>query len=239
VSPIPILKVESLQAGYSDLQVLWGLSFEVNQGQIVSLIGSNGAGKTTTLKTIAGLIRPFSGTISFDGVSLHKMPIEQIVESGVVYVPQGREIFPDMTVMENLQLGSYAKRARIHHVDNLRKVFELFPALESKRKEMAGTLSGGQAQMLAIGRGMMANPKMLMLDEPSAGLSPKLAGSIFHSIQSLQKEGITILLVEQDAGKSLEMSDYAYVLENGSVSQSGAGKDLLNNQYVRQAYLGM
>jgi branched-chain amino acid transport system ATP-binding protein len=239
VSPIPNLKIDSLESGYGDLQVLWDLSFEVDEGQIVSLLGSNGAGKTTTLKTIAGLIRPFSGTISFDGTRLDRIPTEKIVERGVVYVPQGREIFMDMTVLENLELGSYKRSARKNHLDNLKKVFALFPALDSKRKETAGNLSGGQAQMLAIGRGLMANPKVLMLDEPSAGLSPKLAESIFRSIQSLREEGITILLVEQDAGRSLEMSDFAYVLENGRISKRGVGKELLHDDDVRQAYLGM
>jgi branched-chain amino acid transport system ATP-binding protein len=239
VSPIPKLEINDIQAGYGDLQILWDLSFEVSDGQIVSLIGSNGAGKTTTLKTIAGLIRPVSGTISFDETTLNRIPIERIVEKGVVYVPQGREIFPDMTVLENLQMGSYTRRARQNHSENLKKVYSIFPALEAKHKETAGTLSGGQAQMLAIGRGMMASPKLLMLDEPSAGISPKLADSIFISIQKLRQEGITILLVEQDAGRSLEMSDFAYVLENGRIVQSGKGKELLNNDYVRQAYLGM
>jgi branched-chain amino acid transport system ATP-binding protein len=239
VSLIPNLKIDSVQAGYGDIQVLWDLSFEVGDGQIVSLIGSNGSGKTTTLKTIAGLIRPVSGTISFDGTTLTKIPVERIVEKGVVYVPQGREIFPDMTVLENLQMGSYTKRARQCHSDNLKKVYSLFPAVESKRKEMAGTLSGGQAQMLAIGRGMMANPKLLLLDEPSAGISPKLADSIFDSIQKLRAQGITILLVEQDAGRSLEMSDFGYVLENGRIAESGKAKELLDNAHVRQAYLGM
>jgi branched-chain amino acid transport system ATP-binding protein len=240
VSHIPNLKISSLESGYGDLQVLWGLSFELSEGQIVSLIGSNGAGKTTTLRTIAGLIRPYSGTISFVEKRLDLISTEQIVECGVIYVPQGREIFPDMSVLENLQLGSYTKRAREKYSDNLEKVFALFPALDLKRKEMAGNLSGGQAQMLAIGRGLMSSPKVLMLDEPSAGLSPMLADTIFRSIQKLrEEEGITILLVEQDAGRSLEMSDYAYVLENGRISQGGSGKELLRDNHVRQAYLGM
>jgi branched-chain amino acid transport system ATP-binding protein len=242
VSLIPSNKklvIDSLEAGYEDLQVLWGLSFEVNEGQIVALIGSNGAGKTTTLRTIAGLLRPNSGRIMFDGILLNSLGVERIVETGVVYVPQGREIFPDMTVLENLQMGSYAKHARKYYEENLRKVYNLFPTLEEKHKEMAGTLSGGQAQMLAIGRGMMASPKLLMLDEPSAGISPKVADSIFASIEKLRKEGITILLVEQNAIRSLEMSDYGYVLENGRIAKSGEGKELLNNDYVRKAYLGM
>jgi branched-chain amino acid transport system ATP-binding protein len=239
VRPIPNLKIDSLESGYGDLQVLWGLTFEVKERQIVSLIGSNGSGKTTTLKTIAGIIRPISGTVSLDGESLDRIPEEKIVEKGVVLVPQGREIFPDMTVLENLQLGAYAKRARENYSSNLEQVFALFPPLESKRKEMAGNLSGGQAQMLAIGRGLMSDPKVLMLDEPSAGLSPKLADTIFDSIRKLKEKGLTILLIEQDAGRSLGMSDFAYVLENGRILQSGTGKELLHDDHVRKAYLGM
>lgn len=239
VSLIPKLRIDRVQAGYGDLQVLWDLSFDVEQGTIVSLIGSNGAGKTTTLKTIAGLIRPFSGGIFLDGIALNKIPIEKIVDSGVVYVPQGREIFPDMTVFENLEMGSYPTHSRPLRSENLRRVFSLFPVLEAKRKEAANTLSGGQAQMLAIGRGMMASPKFLMLDEPSAGISPKMADTIFSAIEELRKEGITILLVEQDAGRSLKLSDYAYVLENGRITKDGKGEDLLKDDYVRQAYLGM
>ena len=236
---MPSLQIESVQAGYGDIKVLWDLSFKVNEGQIVCLIGSNGAGKTTTLKTIAGLIRPSSGRILLDKAVLSKMSVEKIVESGVVYVPEGRGIFPDMTVLENLQMGSYAKHARHKRAANLKNVYSLFPKLESRKKQLAGTLSGGEAQMLAIGRGLMSMPKILMLDEPSAGISPIVADTIFGAIEKLRKEGMTLLIVEQDAGRALKLSDFAYVLESGRIALEGRGTSLLSNDYVRQAYLGM
>ncbi len=219
--------------------MLWGISLIVNQGQIVSLIGSNGAGKTTTLKTIAGLLRPKSGRILFGDQVLSEMPIEKIVESGVVYVPEGRGIFADMSVEENLQMGSYPKHARLHHSKSLRNVYSLFPKLETRRKQLGGTLSGGEAQMLAIGRGLMSMPKILMLDEPSGGLSPIVADSIFAAIEKLCEAGMTILIVEQDAGRALKLSDSAYVVENGRITLEGKGSELFNNEYVKKAYLGM
>ncbi len=203
------------------------------------MIGSNGAGKTTTLKTITGLIKPTSGRILFGDQSLSDMPVEKIVESGVVYVPEGRGIFPDMSVDENLQMGSFPKHARAQLSENLRNVFSLFPKLEARRKQLGGTLSGGEAQMLAIGRGMMSMPKILMLDEPSAGLSPIASENIFVAIEKLREKGITILIVEQDAGRALKLADTAYVVENGRITLEGKGSELFNNQYVRQAYLGM
>jgi branched-chain amino acid transport system ATP-binding protein len=239
VSRIPNLQVEDLQVGYGDIQVLWGISFSVEDGQIVSLIGSNGAGKTTTLKTIAGLLRPSSGRVMFDGEILSKFPTEKIVESGVVYVPEGRGIFPDMSVHENLLMGSYAKRARSHHREALQKVYSLFPVLRARQKQLGGTLSGGEAQMLAIGRGIMATPKLLMLDEPSAGIAPKVADSIFDAIVRLRNQGLTILIVEQDAGRALKLSDISYVLENGRIMLEGKGKRLLDNDYIKKAYLGL
>lgn len=239
MSHIPSLQVEKINVGYGDIRVLWDLSFKVDQGQIVSLIGSNGAGKTTTLKTIAGLLRPSSGKILFGDVVLSERSVDKVVESGVVYVPEGRGIFPDMSVEENLEMGSYAKHARRNHSKSLRKVFSLFPKLESRKKQLGGTLSGGEAQMLAIGRGMMSMPKILMLDEPSAGISPIVADSIFGAIEKLREEGITILIVEQDAGRALKLSDAAYVMENGKIKLEGNGSDMLHNEYVKQAYLGM
>lgn len=228
-----------MHAGYGDVRVLWDLTFDVEKGSIVTLIGSNGAGKTTLLKTIAGLIRTRSGTITFDSTILSTMPVEKIVESGVVYVPEGRGLFPDMTVLENLEMGSFTGRARASHDQNLKEVYVLFPVLEARKKQIAGTLSGGEAQMLAIGRGIMANPVLLMLDEPSAGISPLLAENIFRAIDSLRTEkGVTMLIVEQDAFRSLQLSDYAYVLENGRITLSGKGSELLNNSLVREAYLG-
>lgn len=235
---IPNLQIENLSAGYGDLKVLQGLSLKVEEGQIVSLIGSNGSGKTTTLKTIVGLIHSTSGTIVYGDLALNKMSTESIVESGIAYVPGGRGIFPDMSVLENLEMGAYTRRSRSARSKNLEKVYSLFPVLSERKRQFAGTLSGGQAQMLAIGRGLMSRPKLLLLDEPSAGISPILADSIFRAIESLPDQGITILMVEQDAGRSLKMSDYAYVLENGSITASGKGSDLLDNKMVREAYLG-
>jgi branched-chain amino acid transport system ATP-binding protein len=236
---IPNLTIDNLNSGYGDLQVLWNVSLEVKEGQIVSLIGSNGAGKTTTLKTIAGILRPKSGKITFGNDLLNKSSMEKIVESGIVYVPEGRQIFQEMSVQENLQMGAYSRRARRNQSENLKSVYSLFPILQEKEKSSAGTLSGGQAQMLAIARGMMASPKLLMLDEPSAGLSPKMSDRIFEAVKKLREDGITILLVEQDAGRSLKLSDSAFVLENGTISAAGRGEDLLNNEHVRQSYLGM
>lgn len=235
-----LLQVEKINVGYGQLNVLWNVSFTVESGKIISLIGSNGAGKTTTLKTICGLLRPRSGRILLGDVVLSSKPIEKIVDLGVVYVPEGRGIFPDMTVEENLAMGSYTKRARHGHQKSLQKVFSLFPKLRDRRKQLGGTLSGGEAQMLAIGRGMMAMPRLLMLDEPSAGISPILADGIFRAVESLRDEdGLTILVVEQDAGRALKLSDRAYVLENGRINLEGKGKDMLDNAHVRQAYLGM
>lgn len=218
--------------------MLEDLSFSVQEGQIVSLIGANGAGKTTLLKTIAGLIRPSSGRITFGDTILNKIPIQKIVESGVVYVPEGRGVFPDMSVSENLEMGAYTKHARAFSSKNLEKVYSLFPALKERRKQLGGTLSGGQSQMLAIGRGLMSNPQVLLLDEPSAGISPIISENIFDSISKLPSEGITVLMVEQDAGRSLRLSDHAHVLENGKITLSGEGKELLDNNHVREAYLG-
>ncbi|MHB1909230.1 MAG: ABC transporter ATP-binding protein [Nitrososphaerales archaeon] len=235
---MPNLQIENLSSGYGDLHVLEDLSFTVQEGQIVSLIGANGAGKTTLLKTIAGLIRPSSGRIMFGNTILNKIPIQKIVESGVVYVPEGRGVFPDMSVSENLEMGAYTKHAREFNSKNLEKVYSLFPALKERKKQLGGTLSGGQSQMLAIGRGLMSNPQVLLLDEPSAGISPIISESIFESISKLPSEGITVLMVEQDAGRSLRLSNRAHVLENGKIILSGEGKELLDNNHVREAYLG-
>ncbi len=239
MSHIPKLQISNLEAGYGDLQVLWNLSLQVADRNIVSLIGSNGAGKTTVLKTIAGMIRPYSGAIVFGETALNIASVQKIVELGVVYVPEGRGLFQDMTVLENLEMGCYSSRARKNRDSNLEKVHGIFPVLKTRGRQSAGTLSGGEAQMLAIGRGLMSSPRLLMLDEPSAGISPIVAESIFKAIEKLREEGLTMLIVEQDAGRSLKICDYAYVLENGATSLEGSGDELLDNNYVRQAYLGM
>jgi branched-chain amino acid transport system ATP-binding protein len=225
---------------FGHLCVVWGVSFSVDKGKIVSLIGSNGAGKTTILRTIAGVLRASSGKIVFDGKPVHQMKTEKIVDSGIICVPEGRGIFPDMTVRENLDMGAYSRHARRDHRENLKKVFSLFPILEERRGQRAGTLSGGEAQMLAIGRGLMAEPVVLMLDEPTAGVAPIIVDAIFKAIVRLRdEEDLTILLVEQDAGRALSICNYAYILENGRVSIAGSGKSLLENPHVKNAYLGL
>jgi branched-chain amino acid transport system ATP-binding protein len=229
----------SINVYYGDLQVLWDVSLDVKEGSIVSLIGSNGAGKTTTLKTIAGILRPKKGEIMFDEKVISKMKIQEIVDLGIVYVPEGRGLFPDMSVEENLVMGSYGKHARRTRESELKKVFEIFPILKEREHQHASTLSGGEAQMLAIGRGIMAKPRILMLDEPSFGIAPKVVDDIFASISELRNERITIILVEQDAGRALKISDFAYLLETGRVAVSGKGEELLENKYVKEAYLGM
>lgn len=235
----PALEVESISVSYGDVRVLWEVSFRVEHGQIVSLVGSNGAGKTTILKTIAGILKPTSGKITFGSKALSGLSTEKIVNEGIVYVPEGRGIFPEMSVAENLDMGSYAAHARKHREATSEKVFRMFPKLKERKTQAAGTLSGGEAQMLAIGRGMMALPKVLMLDEPSAGVAPIVVDKIFSTIEKLREEGITILIVEQDAGRALRLCDAAYVLETGRIKLNGKGEELLTNSYVRQAYLGM
>jgi len=225
---------------YGDVQVLWDVSFTVEARKIIALVGSNGSGKTTALKTIAGVLNVSSGQIIFDGKPLNKMSTESIVDSGVVYVPEGRGIFADMSVRENLDMGAYSRHARLLHDNNLRKVYSLFPILEKRASQRAGTLSGGESQMLAIGRGIMQAPRLLMLDEPSAGVSPLVCDSIFETIRRLRdEESLTVLLVEQDAGRALKICDLAFVLENGRITLSGSGSQLLDNLYVRRAYLGL
>jgi branched-chain amino acid transport system ATP-binding protein len=233
------LNLDSIDVFYGDIQVLWNLSMDVEKGKVISLIGSNGAGKTTCLKTIAGLLKPRNGKVTFEGRVTSKMNIEEIVDLGIVYVPEGRGLFPDMSVEENLILGSYNKHARSSREETIVKVYALFPKLQERKRQHASTLSGGEAQMLAIGRGMMAKPKLLLLDEPSSGIAPIVVDKIFDSIDELRKEGMTILLVEQDAGRALKNSDYAYLLENGKIALSGRGEELLENPYVKGAYLGM
>jgi branched-chain amino acid transport system ATP-binding protein len=236
----PLLQIERVNFSYGDVHVLWDVSFAVETRKIISLVGSNGAGKTTMLKTIAGVLNISSGQILFDGRPLRKMSTESIVDSGIVYIPEGRGIFADMSIRENLDMGSYSRHARSLHDGNLRKVFSLFPILEKRASQRAGTLSGGESQMLAIGRGIMQAPRLLMLDEPSAGISPLICDSIFETIQRLRDEdSLTVLLVEQDAGRALKICNSAFVLENGRITLSGSGSELLDNQYVKRAYLGL
>jgi branched-chain amino acid transport system ATP-binding protein len=235
-----ILQLEDVSFSYGGVRVLWNVSFEVESRNIVSIVGSNSSGKTTTLKLIMGILETTSGRILFDGKHLNRMSTEEIVDSGVVYVPEGRGIFGDMSVRENLDMGGYTRHARRLHDDRLKKVYSLFPILEKRAGQRAGTLSGGEAQMLAIGRGLMQAPRLLMLDEPSSGVSPLVSDSIFKTIQQLREdESLTILLVEQDASRALKICDKAFVLQNGQITLSGTGTDLLGNPLVQKAYLGL
>jgi branched-chain amino acid transport system ATP-binding protein len=234
-----VLKVKGIEVFYGDLQALRGVSLEVNRGEVVSILGSNGAGKSTTLMAISGILKPRRGEIQFDQDVIHRYPSSRIVALGIVQIPEGRQIFPTLTVIENLEMGAQFPKAKRTRSETLGWVFKLFPRLEERRGQLAGTLSGGEQQMLAIGRGLMSRPTLLMLDEPSLGLSPLLVKSIFDIIREINRQGTTILLVEQNVFHSLGLSDRAYVLENGSVVMSGTGKDLLTNQHIRQSYLGL
>ncbi len=236
---MPLLDISDLNAGYGDLQVLWELNLQVETGEIVSLIGSNGAGKTTTLKTIAGSLRPKSGILQFDGKNINRFTPHATVDEGIVYVPEGRRIFPRLTVEENLELGSYTARARNSKESSLKSVFDLFPVLKEKRQRRAGTLSGGQQQMLAIARGLMSLPRLLMLDEPSFGLAPLIVDKIYETIRAINERRMTVILVDQDAGRALEISNHGYLLESGRIVREGASGDLLKDEYVREAYLGL
>ncbi len=234
-----MLKIENLSFSYGDMRVLWDISLEVNEGEIVTVVGSNGAGKSTTLKNISRTVKPGKGSISYNGAELMRLESHQVVELGVVQVPEGRKIFPEMSVLENLRMGSYVKATRADRARNLERVFTFFPRLAEREKQLGGTMSGGEQQMLAIGRGLMANPKLLMLDEPSLGLSPLLVKNIFEIIQGINQQGVTILLVEQNVYQSLRIAHRAYVMETGRVVLTGKGEDLLNNDHVKKAFLGM
>ena len=234
-----MLKIDKLNFSYDDLKVLWDIDLEVHEGEIVTVVGSNGAGKSTTLKNISRLVRPTSGTITFQGEQLNRLESHQVVELGIVQVPEGRKIFPEMTVLENLRMGSFIKSARATRESNMERVFSLFPRLKERQKQLGGTMSGGEQQMLAIGRGLMTNPKLLLLDEPSLGLSPLLVGNIFEIIKEINSQGVTILLVEQNVFQSLRIAHRGYVLETGRVVLSGKGEDLLNDPHVKKAFLGM
>ena len=229
-----MLKVENL----SVIQAVRDVSFEVNEGEVVSLIGANGAGKTTILRTLSGLVRPSAGKIQFLGKEIQKLPAQKIVAGGLSQVPEGRHVFPGLTVMENLEMGAFLKKNREENQANLKKVFSRFPRLEERKNQDAATLSGGEQQMLAMGRALMSTPKLLLLDEPSMGLAPIFIQEIFDIIQDIQKQGTTVLLIEQNANKALAISDRGYVLETGKIVLSGTGKELAASDEVRKAYLG-
>jgi branched-chain amino acid transport system ATP-binding protein len=234
-----MLEIRGLNVSYERVKVVWDISFNIEEGEVVTLLGSNGAGKSTTVKTIQGLLKPGSGSIRFMNRSIDGLPAYRIVEEGIALVPEGREIFPKMSVLENLVLGAYVSRAKDLMKGNLERVFNLFPKLEERKEQLAGTMSGGEQQMLAIARALMSKPKLLMLDEPSLGLAPVIVLQVFDIIKKLKEEGVTVLLVEQNIHHALEISDRAYILEKGRIILEGEGSDLLNNHYVREAYLGM
>ncbi len=234
-----MLSAEGLDVFYGDLQVLWGVSFEVKQGEIVVLVGANGAGKSTTLKTVSSLLKPHRGTVTFEGHRLDLQPSHKIIEYGVAHVPEGRRLFPEMTVEENLIIGSLTREAKAKRNETIKWVYDLFPRLLERRKQASGTLSGGEQQMLAIGRGLMSLPRLLMFDEPSLGLAPILVSEIFRIVKMINEQGVTVLLVEQNVRHTLAMCDRAYVLENGRVTLTGTGQEFLNNEKIKEAYLGL
>ena len=234
-----MLEVNNLNVFYGDLQALWDVSFEVKDGEVVVIAGSNGAGKTTILKTISGLLHPKSGNINFLEKRIDKDSPHKIVSSGIAHIPEGKHLFPYMTVLENLEIGSYNLRARKKKDESIEWVYQLFPILKERKNQLAGTLSGGERQMLAVGRGLMSRPKLLMLDEPSLGLAPKLVLTVFDIVKKINEEGVTILLVEQNVRRALEIADRAYILETGKITIEGKGKKLLTNKYVKKAFLGL
>jgi len=233
-----MLEIERINVSYGDLQVLWDVFFEVKKEEIVALIGPNSAGKTTTLKTVSGLLRPFAGEIRFEGLAMGKMPIHKRVEMGISLVPEGRGLFPGMSTLENLELGAFTGKGRNCKEETLEQVYQLFPILKKRKKQAAGTLSGGEQQMLAIGRGLMSKPKLLLFDEPSWGLSPLLSKVIYEVIGEINHSGVTILLIEQNVRIALQLAKRAYVIENGRIVKHGDSRNMLNDQHIREVYLG-
>lgn len=234
-----MLSLNQIQVAYGDVQVLWDVSINVQSRELAALVGANGAGKSTTLNTISAILRPRSGTIEFNGERIDHAPASRVVELGISQVPEGRRLFPEMTVLENLELGSFMTEAKKHRNETLDWVYNIFPRLKERRNQLAGTLSGGEQQMVAVGRGLMARPKLLMLDEPSLGLAPLLVQEVFKATKRVNAEGVTILLVEQNVKHTLTIATRAYVLENGRITIEGMGADLLKNDHVKKAYLGI
>ena len=239
VTAAPLLELTEIHAGYGDFQALFDISLEVRAGEIVTLIGANGAGKTTTLRVISGAVRALSGTVRFDGHDVTGLPAHAMPERGISHVPEGRQLFPFMTVEENLDLGAYNPRSRSRARETLDEMLQLFPRLQERRRQLAGTLSGGEQQMVAIARGLMAAPRLLLLDEPSLGLSPKVTEEVFGRVQDIRKRGVTVLIVEQNVVDALSIADRGYVVENGRVVMQGDAKDLLRDEKIRAAYLGL
>jgi branched-chain amino acid transport system ATP-binding protein len=236
---MPFLEVRNIDVYYGDVQVIFDLSLRVEEGEVVSIIGANGAGKSSLLRTISGLMEPKKGQILFQNEPIHRLPPEKVVDQGIVHVPEGRKLFTFMTVLDNLRVGAYNSRAQPHEAESLAQVYHLLPRLKERESQLAVSLSGGEQQMVAIGRGMMARPKILMLDEPSLGLAPILIKSIFETVKEVARQGTTVVLVEQDVKHSLAMSDRGYVLEHGRIALEGRASDLLDNPHVKKAYLGL
>ena len=237
VGAMAILEVKDLEVYYGVIQAIKGISFEVNQGEIIALIGANGAGKTTTLQTITGLIPSKAGTITYEGQDITKIPGYKLVGMGIAHVPEGRRVFAELSVLQNLKLGAYTRNDKNEMEETLKMIYERFPRLEERKNQMAGTLSGGEQQMLAMGRALMSHPKLIVMDEPSMGLSPLYVNEIFDIIQKINADGVTVLLVEQNAKKALSIANRAYVLETGKIALSGDAKDLMNDDSVKKAYL--
>ncbi len=231
-----MLKIENLSVNYGGIEAVRDISFEVPEGAIITLIGANGAGKSTTLRAIAGLLKPKSGSITYNGEELIGKPTDQIVSLGITLVPEGRRVFPDMTVLENLKIGAYLRKDNL--TEDIRWVYDLFPRLEERSWQAAGTLSGGEQQMLAVGRALMSKPKVIMMDEPSLGLAPIIVQGIFDIIKEINRQGVTVLLIEQNANMALHIADIGYVLETGRITMTGPGKELLQDENVKKAYLG-
>ena len=234
-----MLEIQNVDVFYGDVQVLWGVSFDVQKGEIVALIGANGSGKTTCLNTISSILSPKKGAVTYEGRPLHTRAPYDLVGLGIAHVPEARRLFPEMTVKENLLLGALTRDAKKSRPEMLERVYGIFPRLKEREKQAAGTMSGGEQQMCAIARGLMSKPRLLMLDEPSLGLSPILVSDIFRVIQEVHDAGVTVLLIEQNVFKTLAVADRAYVLENGRIVLEGTGKDLLNDAHVKEAYLGI
>ncbi len=234
-----MLRVNGINVFYGDLQVLWDVSFEVKEREIVVLVGANGAGKSTTIRTISSMLTPRKGIIEFSGIRLDELPANRIIEQGIVHVPEARRLFVEMSTEENLIMGSLYGEAKAKRFETMEYVFGLFPILKERRKQLAGTLSGGEQQMLAVARGLMGHPKLMMFDEPSLGLSPILVQQIFEIVAKINEEGVTVLLVEQNVRQTLAMCNRAYVLENGRIVLEGTGRELMEHDHVREAYLGI
>ena len=236
--PMAMLEIKDLEVYYGMIQAIKGISFEVNEGEVIALIGANGAGKTTILHTISGLIAPKKGSITFEGQEITKIPAHKIVENGLAQVPEGRRVFPSLSVLQNLKLGAYTRKDKKEIDDTLKMIYERFPRLEERKNQPAGTLSGGEQQMLAMGRALMSKPRIILMDEPSMGLSPIFVNEIFDIIKQVSASGTTVLLVEQNAKKALSIADRGYVLETGKIVKEGKASDLLNDEAVKKAYLG-